>query len=447
MGRMVAASFALAAALGAADPPRLVVVAPQALNGALSEYVAWRSADLPVEVATLESVLASTPGADDPEKMKRYLFDAWRERGVRYALLVGDADVFPVRYMALDRVTAPAFDVAFYPSDLYYADLAKRDGSFDDWNASREGHHAGYFGEVRGEKNKSGPVNFDAIDYRPEIAVGRWPVSTPEETARVARKTMAFEARSPSRTAAFICVDGWIDARGMLDAAIAKLPRGWSAERRYYAREGERERTPPPDAAEAVRLVNAGATIVFHAGHGEDHGWSGSLGSGDLGKLDNAAAPAIFFSIGCSTARFATLPPYEAYEDVEGRAHAGTNAGEVFAAPPPAPYARGPFNPPGFGERLLREGPSGAAAYVGCNTGGQPCAATLLDGFVTALGDTKERPRLGDLWARAVTLYFERENLETLEPTESWYPPSIFFQGMKYMLFGDPAMRLPGPSD
>ena len=40
-------------------------------------------------------------------------------------LLVGDATVLPVRYMVLDRVTPAAFDTAFYPSDLYYADVAQ----------------------------------------------------------------------------------------------------------------------------------------------------------------------------------------------------------------------------------------------------------------------------------------------------------------------------------
>jgi hypothetical protein len=30
-----------------------------------------------------------------------------------------------------------------------------------------------------------------------------------------------------------------------------------------------------------------------------------------------------------------------------------------------------------------------------------------------------------------------------LIPNNDWYPASIFFQGMKYMVFGDPALRLP----
>jgi len=70
-------------------------------------------------------------------------------------LLVGDATVLPVRYMVLDRVAPAAFDTAFYPSDLYYADVARNDGSFEDWNGRKDGFHAQYFGEIHGEKTSA----------------------------------------------------------------------------------------------------------------------------------------------------------------------------------------------------------------------------------------------------------------------------------------------------
>jgi hypothetical protein len=150
-------------------------------------------------------------------------------------------------------------------------------------------------------------------------------------------------------------------------------------------------------------------------------------------------------SAGCSTACFAALAPYDGYVDEAGVTHTGTNAGEVFTAPPPppVPYQRGPHNPTGLGEQLLRAGPTGAAAYIGCNTGSQPCALTLLEGFVEALA-AADSPRLGDCWAAAVSRYHDNHGLATLMPTESWYPASIFFQGMKFMLFGDPTLPMPG---
>src|SRR5262245_43855746 len=169
------------AQLGDLSPPSpaFLIIAPDAFHEVLRPYVHHKQFQLSTDVVSLEGVLKGD-GVDDPEKVKRYLYDRWR-RGARYALLVGDGDVFQVRYMVLDRVTAAAFDYAFYPSDLYYSDLAKADGSFEDWNAEKDGFHGGYFGEVRGEKNKDGVINFDRIDYRPDIAVGRWPVSSAAE--------------------------------------------------------------------------------------------------------------------------------------------------------------------------------------------------------------------------------------------------------------------------
>jgi hypothetical protein len=428
---------------------RLVVVAPQRFHPALRDFVRFKQKVLPTELASLEEILRTSPGVDDPERLKRYLYDGWRRRGLGYALLVGDADVLPVRYMVLDRVTPAAFDYAFYPSDLYYSDLARQDGSFDDWNARKEGFHARYFGEVRGEKNKNDPINYDRVDYRPEIAVGRWPVSTAEEAARVAAKSMAYEeavrrGRHPGlRRAAFLAVGGWVDMRAQMDGWAKRLPAGWHPERRFYAGEGRDDRTPPPAEKELQALLNAGVGLVVHAGHGSDDTWHGCFSLGTLRQVRNADRLPVMISAGCSTATFAPLAPYEAYVDADGKKHRGTNAGEVFRAPPPppAPYQKGRYKRTGLGGQLVRRAGSGAVAYVGCDTGSQPCALTLVEGFVVALRKSPQ-PRLGDCWADAVRYYYDKEGLARLRPTDSWYPPSIFFQGMKFVLFGDPTLPL-----
>jgi hypothetical protein len=429
----------------------LVIIAPERFHAALGDFVHWKDAQRPVDLFALEDVMRhpDARGSDDAEKLKRFLYEYHRDTRFRYALLVGDADVLPVRYMALDRIDAAAHDVAFYPSDLYYGDTEKN-GAFDDWNARKDGVHARYFGEVRGEKWKDDAINFDAVDYRPELAVGRWPVSTPAQVELVARKTMTFEkavieaqaapasrpARAARRTvAAFLHVAGWIDARATLDAAAAKLPAAITIEKRYGGGDGA-----AADVSEAAtaRLLASGAAYVFHCGHGQGDRWDGSLGAGAIGRLANAAAPAIMMSVGCSTAHFSTLPPYEPYADEAGVEHRGTTAG---SPPPPACYQKSAQAPGGLGERLLRETAGGAVAYIGCTTGGQPCGLTLLDGVCTAIGEGSAT--LGDAWARAIALYYDREGLASLRPTADWYPPSVFFQGMKYVLFGDPSLLLP----
>ena len=131
--------------------------------------------------------------------------------------------------------------------------------------------------------------------------------------------------------------------------------------------------------------------------------------------------------------------------DVDGKEHAGTDHGEVFTSPPPspAPYQTGKYNPTGLGEQLLRHNADGAVVYIGCDTGSQPCSLTLLDGFANAVTHGSSETRVGDCWVSAVHYYYDKEHLATIKPTADWYPPSIFFQGMKFMFFGDPSLPLP----
>ena len=453
-------AFLCSAALVAADAPPpagkgLVIVAPERFHAALEAYVKHKQAQLPTRLVSLESTLKSSPGVDDPERLKRFLFTAWRQENLGYALLVGDADVLPVRFMVLDRITPAACDYAFYPSDLYYSDLAKEGdaGAFDDWNARKDGFHAGYFGEVRGEKNKNDPINYDAVDYRPDIAVGRWPVSSAAEVETVAAKSMAYEngvaaGTAPGlRRAGLVTVGGWVDAVPRMDAAARLLPAGWTVEKQYFAVAERNDKMPAVAQDRLVKLLNEGVGLVCHAGHGGDNEWEKCFSVAALPRLKNADRLPVMISVGCTTARFCTLPPYEPYMDVHGVEHAGTNSKkEEFKEPPPppAPYQTGRYNSTGLGEQLVRRGPNGAVAYIGCNTGGQPCALTLLEGFVSAFGKA-DAPRLGDCWAQAIRYYYEHEKLATLKPNADWYPPSIFFQGMKFMLFGDPSLRMPPP--
>jgi hypothetical protein len=449
-----AAAFGLFRADAAEDAREaMLVVAPESFHAALEDFVAKKGAYLPTTLVALESSLQG-PGADDPEKLKRYLYDQWREHRFRYVLLVGDVDVLPVRYMVLDRKTEPAFNYSFYPSDLYYSDLARPDGSFDDWNAQKDGFHAHYYGEVRGEHHKSDPINFDAVDYLPEIAVGRWPVSTPAEAAVVARKSLAYERSTlgsdkavPPR-AAFFAVGGWVDSRTLMGRLADRLTPGWEVERRFYSDRRRNSGTLPPNREELRKVLNAGLGLAVHTGHGQPHEWEQCFSTKDLALITNASALPVMISAGCSTAHFAPLGPYEAYMDTEGKPHIGTDRKEVFTEPPPppAPYQRDRFNPTCLGEQLLKRGPTGAVAYIGCNTGSQPCGLTLVEGFINALSES-EQPRLGDCWTAAIRHYHQKEKLADLKPTDSWYPPSIFFQGMKFMVFGDPSLALPSQGE
>jgi hypothetical protein len=229
-----------------------------------------------------------------------------------------------------------------------------------------------------------------------------------------------------------------------MDAEANWLPKDWKYEKRYYANSGEQPSTPPPDHKEVLCLLNQGVDLMLHSGHGDGGQWEQSLHLRDYAKINNANHLPVMMSIGCDTARFATLPPYEPYLDVSGVVHKGTYAGEVFTAPPPPPvtYEKGKYNAVGLGKKMVAGGPNGAVAYIGCNTGGQPCGLTLMDGFTKSWGSSPSA-RLGDCWKDAVAYYYDEQHLETLKPDPGWSPASIFFQAMKYMVYGDPSLRLP----
>jgi hypothetical protein len=399
-----------------------------------------RERELAVDIVALEDVLAASKGEDAPERIKRYLFEAWTTRRVAYALLVGDADTFPVRFMVLDRMTEAAFDTAFYPSDLYYADVAHPDGSFDDWNAAVEGTSARYFGEVRGEKHKDSAIDYDGVSYVPEIAVGRWPVSSAEELRAIVAKTIEWEQSLATRVeerALLAHAAGWIDARATAHALGERLAAGgFVVEEEFFGTDSA------PDPERVVGSIAAGVVLAVHLGHGSSETWDGCLGPGELARLDETKS-AIFVSIGCNTGQLCVEPPYEGYLDERGLLHRGTYAGERFDAPPPPPASLQPgrLDRTGIGERLLLLPHGGAVAYIGCCTGAQPCALTLLDGFLGACAEP-ETTRIGKAWNAALAHYVSAEHLHEIVPDDSWYPASVFFQGMKFLLFGDPALRL-----
>jgi hypothetical protein len=260
----------------------------------------------------------------------------------------------------------------------------------------------------------------------------------------MAQEQRFLAANAQSRRAAFLAVGGWVDSRNAMDRMAAKLT-SWQVEKRYYADGGRDPGTPPPDRVQLRALLDGGLGLVVHSGHGQHDAWEQSFFVRDLDRINNTNALPVFVSAGCTTAYFAPLPPYGAYVDVDGKEHTGSDNKEVFTSPPPppSPYQRGKFNPTGLGEQVLKRNKNGGVAYIGCNTGSQPCGLTLVSGFVNAVGEAGT-PRLGDCWASAIRYYYDREKLDNLKPNADWYPPSIFFQGMKFMLFGDPSLTLPG---
>ncbi|MDH5390639.1 MAG: C25 family cysteine peptidase, partial [Candidatus Bathyarchaeota archaeon] len=142
-------------------------------------------------------------GWDEPERIKNGIELAHKTYGVKYVMLVGDSDMLPVRYTYTDRKQAdntPGGQIigygAYYAGDLYYADLYKQDGTFDNWDYN--GNHI--YGELHGEWFTDDCINFDRIDMIPDVAVGRVPAASVQDVENYVDKVIDYESRTRGAT-------------------------------------------------------------------------------------------------------------------------------------------------------------------------------------------------------------------------------------------------------
>lgn len=433
----------------AARAKRLLVVAPSRFRDSLAPFVSHKAPLLPTEIVDLETVLEKSQGADDAEKLKRYLYGRWKKQRIGYVLLVGDAEVMPVRYAAVHSYIAGSGDWGFAPSDLYYGNLAKKNGSFDDWHANKNRGHPDYYGEIQGYKGES-PINLDQISYLPQVAVGRWPVHTIAQLQTIVAKTIRYENHiladdlPATHRAAFINGPNLVDVRDKMDDWNGQLNSAAHVEsvRLYYQDDKRQASAPALSAAAVAKIFNDGAGMIFYVGHGSERGWAGCLNVKQLKSLNNAELPPVLVTASCSTAAFGAMAPYQPYLDIHGKEHPGTKK-ETFTepAPPPNVYQPEKFDRHSLGTDFLRSSPNGAVAYIGCNMVAQAFAWPMVKSVIDY--DTSHRePRLGDAWNAALTEYYHSHHLDTIQPHD-WVQSATFHQGMKFQLFGDPSLRLP----
>lgn len=156
-----------------------------------------------VEIASTATISSTVSGRDLAERIRNWLKDRWQRHAPApvYALLVGRADVIPVRDVGWDSQdlpnrASPRFSPA-WPTDWYYADL---DSNWDKNNN-------GFYGEdlnCMWDHNAPCPADRNTLegayggpgsddDWQAEIAIGRIGVNTAEEVRQALQTSVAFE--------------------------------------------------------------------------------------------------------------------------------------------------------------------------------------------------------------------------------------------------------------
>ena len=228
--------------------PVWVAVGAESFASILQPLVDHRnSAGMQSEFVTLEWIYENYSGWDTQEQIRNYLKDSFLNRGLQYALLIGDWG--PTQRISSLMVGSDSL-VLNETTDLYFSDLTRM------WDG--DGDHL--YGE-----------NSDWIDYYADIAVGRFSSDNPNHVETMVNKTIAYETQSDPgswRTTALLCGAGlWPDVEPdgywgsfICDSISNRIPGDWTQHKLYETWAGH--------PTNQIDLLNQGASYVSDQGHG-----------------------------------------------------------------------------------------------------------------------------------------------------------------------------------
>ena len=290
-----------------------VIVTDDQLAPAFQTLADWKTASgVPAVVRTLSFIRAGYPqGADDAERIRLFLRDAYTRWGTHWALLGGDTEVIPARY------AHHTYDDSELPSDLYYSCL---DGN---WNANGDSTWAdGY----------SGPSDpGDNADLLPELWVGRAPVVTPADAEGFVAKTLGYETAPVDAAmnqilffAEVLVPENWnhvsapmLDGAQLVEQDLLPLldPVPGLHVARLYENAGDARWRPgalTETRAAVIDSLDRGYNLAVHIGHGYRTVMScgdDNLDNHDAYALSNGARLANLYAIDCTSSAidFASL--------------------------------------------------------------------------------------------------------------------------------------------
>ncbi len=288
------------------SPVEYVIVTNDAMAPVFQQLADWKTqTGVPAVVRTMSFIRGAYPAAaDDAERVRFFLRDAYTRWGTKWALIGGDTDVIPVRYG-----TTTFYGGENIATDLYYSAL---DGN---WNADGD--------SLWGEGYVSASNPGDNADLMPEIFVGRAPTSTPEAAQTFVNKTLQYE-RTPLGNyedvwmffAEVLFPQPWVpgDAVSLDGASLAEsmLPLTDEVPALHVARLYEnytdttwRQPVYPETRVATLDSMNLGPGLVLHVGHGYRNVMEmgdASITNSDVSALTNGNRLFNLYSINCTSA-------------------------------------------------------------------------------------------------------------------------------------------------
>ena len=147
----------------------MVIISPEIFSSNIKPIINHKmSVGIETFLKTTEEIYNEYEGRDEAEQVKYFIYDSVENLKIKYVLLIGGNTLLglkwnvPARYVQLDD----GFGYSEFLSDLYFADIYKDNGEFEDWDSNGNGIFAewGFSGDI--------------IDLKPDISVGRLPCRT-----------------------------------------------------------------------------------------------------------------------------------------------------------------------------------------------------------------------------------------------------------------------------
>jgi hypothetical protein len=183
----------------------LVIITPEKFSSEMQRLADHKNSfGVQTTLKTTEDIYEEFIGRDKPEQIKLFIQDALETWGVSYILLVGGLksniiakaqdDVnqgskswyLPIRYSNFQWDGDESYNFTSgepgYISDLYYADIYKDGGVFEDWDSNGNDVFAEWSGELR-----------DELDLYPDVAYGRLACRNTREAKAVVDKIINYE--------------------------------------------------------------------------------------------------------------------------------------------------------------------------------------------------------------------------------------------------------------
>lgn len=433
----------------------LLILTPEMFRQPLIALRDWKNATgISCAIMSLETIncYAGFDGKDIQEKIKKIIAYAFENRNTRYVMLVGDGDAFPVRYTRAGH-RGLSWGVTWSASELYYADLFRDDGTFDDWDGNGNGVCGEWASLTPDSQSVTAfdQINVDQCDLHPDIAIGRIPASSQWEVANYVAKVLEYE--NPANQNLW-CYNAllwndpeflynelehlqWIANNTLEGFRFIKQyrPPGWP-----FMTEEDRHDEHVEWEQRIVDYLSEGTGFAIGFGHGNRCCQIAALGVGAYTNVENQGRWPVFLASTCDAGKF--IQEWDWYMDVNGNfppRPRSQHDGWHDPRPEPAPIQPDSVDVECWAERLLVQDMNGAVGFIGSHSGVNIGTHHLCRHFTEARDVGFNR--LGDMWNHALMQYIDNYLV-----TNSAYGRSSYYSHYihKYVVFGDPSLRICG---